>query len=179
MPNLSEKYKREVVPALQAAFGYKNTMAVPRIVKIVVNTGVGRLREDHQRTEIQKYLALLTGQRAAARPTKKAIASFKTREGLVVGYQVTLRGKRMYDFLTRLADGALPRTRDFKGIALRAVDAQGNLTLGIKEHIIFPEMIGEDYKLIFGFEATVVTSAHTRAEGIALLRLMGLPLQTE
>ena len=142
-----------------------------------MNCGVGRIRDEKDRTEIQKYLALITGQKAAPRAAKKAIASFKTREGLVIGYQVTLRGKRMFDFLTRLVSIALPRTRDFRGLDESSFDKKGNLTIGVKEHIVFPEMIGEDYRFLFGLEITVVTTARTRAEGIELLRLSGFPIK--
>ena len=179
MKTLQEQYYQEVVPALRKQFGYKNAMAVPKIEKIVVNIGTGRFREDKQKEEIQKYFAMITGQKASARPAKQAIASFKTREGLIVGYRVTLRGTRMYDFLTRLIRVALPRTRDFKGIPPTSFDRSGNLTLGVKEHTIFPEMVGEDYHFLFGFEITVVTSARRRAEGVVLLKLMGFPLQNE
>lgn len=176
---IGEKYTKDVVPHMKATFGYKNVMAVPRIEKVVVNCGVGRIRDEKEREEIQKFLALITGQKAAPRAAKKAIASFKTRQGLVIGYQVTLRGKRMEDFLTRLIHVALPRTRDFRGIERTSFDARGNLTLGIKEHIIFPEMIGEDYRFLFGLEITVVTSAHTREEGIELLHTIGFPIVRE
>ena len=152
-------------------------MAVPKVVKVVVGSGVGRLREDKQLEEIKKYLSAITGQIPSGRLAKKAIASFKTRIGLLVGYQVTLRGKRMYDFLSRLINVALPRTRDFKGIEVKSFDSKGNLTLGIKEHIVFPEMIGEDYRFLFGFEVTMVTTARSREEGIELIKLMGIPLQ--
>ena len=179
MKTFQEHYQKEVVPALREQFGYNNAMAVPKIEKVVVNIGTGRFREDTQQQEIQKYFAMITGQKASARPAKQAIASFKTREGMIVGYCVTLRGKRMYDFLTRLIRIALPRTRDFKGIPTASCDPSGNLTLGIKEHTIFPEMIGEDYHFLFGLEVTIVTSARSREEGIALLKLMGVPLQTE
>ena len=172
-----EKYKKEVMPAMQTKFTYGNVMAIPRIEKVVVNCGVGRIRDEKDRTEIQKYLALITGQKAAPRAAKKAIASFKTREGLVIGYQVTLRGKRMFDFLTRLVSVALPRTRDFRGLDESSFDKKGNLTIGVKEHIVFPEMIGEDYRFLFGLEITVVTTARTRAEGIELLRLSGFPIK--
>ena len=179
MKTLHEQYEKEVIPALRKEFGYKNAMAVPKIEKVVVNIGVGRFREDKQREEIQKYIAMITGQKANARPAKQAIASFKTREGMVVGYRVTLRGARMYDFLTRLIRIALPRMRDFKGIPTTAMDHSGNLTLGLKEHTIFPELIGEDYHFLFGLEVTIVTLARRREEGVALLKLMGFPLQTE
>jgi len=162
---------------MRTKFGYKNIMAIPRVWKVVVNCGVGKIREEKERDELQKFLALITGQKPAPRAAKKAIASFKTRQGLVIGYQVTLRGKRMYDFLSRLVNIALPRTRDFRGIDPKSFDPKGNLTIGIKEHIVFPEMIGEDYRFLFGFEATVVTSAKKREEGIELLRLLGFPIK--
>src|SRR3989344_2317103 len=111
MATLQEKYKKEVIPALQAKFGYKNTMAVPRLIKVVVTVGVGRLRDEKERQEVEKYLALITGQKVSPRPAEQAIAAFKTREGLIIGYQVTLRGWRMYDFIYRLVGVALPRTR--------------------------------------------------------------------
>ena len=174
---LQEKYNKDVVPALREKFGYKNIMAVPRIEKVVVGAGVGRFREEKQLEEIQKYLMLITGQKAARRGARQAIASFKTRRGMVVGYQITLRGKRMYDFLSRLVRIALPRTRDFRGIELKSFDQRGNLTIGIKEHIVFPEMIGEDYRFLFGFEVTVVTTAKKKEEGAELLRLIGFPIK--
>jgi len=177
MITLQEKYIKETIPALRAKFGYKNIMAVPKIEKAVVNIGIGRIREEKERSEIEKYLAMITGQKASARPAKQAIAAFKTRKGLVVGLQVTLRGKRMYDFLSRLVAIALPRTRDFRGIEEKSFDTKGNLTIGIREHIVFPEMIGEDYKMLFGMEVTVVTSARRREESIALLKLMGFPIR--
>ena len=109
---------------------------------------------------------------------KKAIASFKTREGLIIGFQATLRGKRMYDFLSRLINIALPRTRDFRGIEEKSFDQRGNLTIGIKEHIVFPEIIGEDYRFLFGFEVTVATSARKQEEGVQLLKLLGFPIKS-
>lgn len=174
---LQEKYIKEVIPAMREKFGYKNVMAIPKIEKVVINMGAGRFREDKEREEIQRWLALITGQKPAPRSVRKAIASFKTRLGLVVGYQVTLRAKRMYDFLSRLINAALPRTKDFRGIDPKSFDGKGNLTIGIKEHIIFPEMIGEDYRFLFGLEVTVVTTAKKREEGIELLRLIGFPIK--
>ncbi len=177
MESLQDKHIKKVIPAMQKKFGYKNVMAVPKVVKAVVNVGVGRIRDEKQHEEIRKYLALITGQKPAPRPAKKAIAAFKTRKGLVVGYQVTLRGKLMYDFLSRLINIALPRTRDFKGIEAGSFDTRGNLTIGIKEHIVFPEIIGEDYRFLFGLEVTVVTTAKKKEEGIELLKLMGFPIK--
>lgn len=174
---MQEKYLKEVIPALRTKFGYKNIMSVPRVVKIVVNSGTGKFRDDKQTEEIQRYLALITGQKSSPRPAKKAIASFKTREGMIVGYQVTLRGRRMYDFMSRLINLALPRTRDFQGIGSKSFDARGNLTVGIKEHIVFPEMIGEDYRFLFGLEVTIVTTANSKEGGITLLKLLGFPIK--
>ena len=163
---------------MKEKFGYRNVMAIPRLEKVVVNIGVGRLRDEKEREEVIRYLMLITGQRPHPRPAKQAIASFKTREGLVVGYRATLRGGRMYEFLARLIHIALPRTRDFRGISMTSFDAHGNLTIGIKEHIVFPEIIGEDYRFLFGFEVTVVTNAQTKLEGIELLRLFGFPIKS-
>lgn len=174
---LQEKYKKEVIPAMQVKFGYKNIMSIPKIEKVVINAGVGRIRDEKQHEEIRKYLALISGQKSAPRPAKKAIASFKTRQGLVIGYQVTFRGRRMYDFLSRLINIAFPRTRDFRGIDTKSFDSQGNLTIGIKEHIVFPELVGEDYRFLFGFEITVVTGAKKREEGMEFLKLMGFPIR--
>lgn len=178
MSNLQQKFRKEVIPAMRAKFGYKNVMQVPKIKKVVVNCGVGRIRDEKQLEEIRKYLTIITGQKPAPRPAKKAIASFKTRKGLIVGYQATLRGKRMYDFVSRLIDIALPRTRDFQGINSNSFDQRGNLTLGIKEHIVFPEMIGEDYHFLFGFEVTITATSKKKEEGVELLRLMGFPVKT-
>lgn len=174
---LREKYTKEIVPAMVKKFGYKNVMSVPKIEKIVVNVGVGRLRDPKEQQEVVKYVALITGQKPAPRAAKQAIAAFKTRKGLVVGYQVTLRGGRMYDFLSKLIHVAYPRTRDFQGVSEKGFDRRGNLTVGIKEHIVFPEMIGEDYRFLFGLETTVVMNARTKEEGVELLRLIGFPLR--
>ena len=125
--SLQEKYKKEIIPAMRKKFGYANVMAVPKIEKAVVNAGVGRFRDEKERQEVEKYLALITGQKASPRPAKKAIASFKTRQGLIIGFQVTLRGKCMYDFLSRLITIALPRTRDFRGLEEKSFDERGNL----------------------------------------------------
>ena len=177
MMNLKEKYHKETIPALKEKLSLKNIMAVPRIKKAVVNVGAGRITDEKQREELQKYLALITGQKPSPPAAKKAIASFKTRKGLIIGYKVTLRGKRMYDFLSRLINVALPRTRDFQGIERKSFDQEGNLTVGVKEHIVFPELIGEDYHFLFGLEVTIATDAGTREQGIELLKLMGFPIK--
>ncbi|OHA08972.1 MAG: 50S ribosomal protein L5 [Candidatus Sungbacteria bacterium RIFCSPLOWO2_01_FULL_59_16] len=177
MTDLQEQYRKAVIPAMQQEFGHKNAMAVPRIEKAVVNVGVGRLREEKQLEVVRRALTLITGQKPAPCPARKAIAAFKTRRGLVVGYRVTLRGQRMWDFLTRLIRVAIPRQRDFRGIPLEAFDPRGNLTIGFREHIVFPEMIGEDVPFIFGLEVTVVTTAKRRKEGVMLLKLLGFPIK--
>ncbi|MBI2021056.1 50S ribosomal protein L5 [Candidatus Giovannonibacteria bacterium] len=178
MLTIKEKYIKEAVPAMAKEFGYKSLMAVPRILKIVVNSGIGKLRDKKDAVEsLEKQLTLIVGQKLSPRPTKKAIASFKTREGMIVGYKATLRGERMWNFLDRLVLLAIPRTRDFRGISLNAVDHGGNLTIGIKEHIVFPEMIGEDVRSIFGFEVTIVTNAKKKNEAIELFKKLGFPFQ--
>jgi len=175
--SLQQKYKKEVVPKFMKEFGKKNPMAVPRIGKVVVNVGIGRIRDEKTQEMIQKALVLITGQKPSPRPARVAISAFKTRKGLIIGYMTTLRGRRMYDFLERLIGAAFPRTRDFRGIDEKSFDDKGNLTIGVKEHIVFPEMVGEDVRHIFGLEVTVVTTARKRNEGIALLRMMGFPIK--
>lgn len=175
--SLQKKYLAEVVPAMVRRFDFSNVMQVPKITKVVVNVGVGRIKDEKQLQEIIKMMTLITGQKPALMPAKKSVSAFKTRLGQIIGYKVTLRGKRMYDFIERLINVALPRERDFRGLDPKAFDRFGNLTIGIKEHIVFPEIIGEDYKFLFGFEITVVTNARKRERGIELLRLTGFPIK--
>jgi len=176
---LRETYEKKVIPSLEKEFGYTNKFRVPRIVKVVVNTGVGRYPDEKQREAIQQSLIKVTGQKPVPRQAKKSIASFKTRQGQIIGYSVTLRGKRMYDFLARFIQAALPRTRDFKGIRRTSFDENGNLTVGVKEHIVFPEMIGEDIRFLFGLEITIATNAESKKEGESLLRHLGFPIEQE
>lgn len=177
MNRLQEKYIKEVVPALQAEFGYKNALAAPKITKVTLNSGVGRLKQDQKLLEeIEKDLTLIAGQKAVYTKAKKAIASYKTRQGQIIGVKVTLRGTRMYDFLDKLIGLSLPRTRDFRGIPEKTVDKNGNLNIGVKEQIIFPEISHEQVKSIFGLEVCVTTSAKNQQEGLALFRLMGFPM---
>src|SRR3989344_4761858 len=171
------KYEKEIIKKIMKKHGYSSPLAVPRITKIVVNTGVGRLKDEKEKELVQKFTSMIAGQKAHARPAKKSIAAFKSREGMVIGYSATLRGKRMYDFLTRLIDMTLPRSRDFRGIAESSVDQFGNLSIGIREHIAFPEIIGEDVKTIFGLEATLVTNAKSRDEALELYRELGIPFK--
>ena len=167
---MQEYYFKKAIPEMQKAFGFKNINQVPKISSVSINIGTGRIKDEKQLEEIQRVLGLISGQKAVSRRAKKAIASFKTRIGMVIGYSVTLRGKRMYDFLDRFVHIALPRTRDFRGIPKKSFDARGNLTVGIKEHIVFPELIGEDVRFIFGLEVTIVTTAKKREYGIELLK---------
>lgn len=177
MHRLLEKYNKEVVPALKKEFEYENIMAIPKITKMIVNIGTGRIaRESKVVDSMAKDLALMTGQAPVRTKAKVAIASFKTRKGLEIGLKVTLRGQRMYDFMDRLINIVLPRTRDFRGIKLSSVDKFGNLTIGIKEHIVFPEVVLESSKNIFGLGITVVSTAKTKEEAEKLFRLMGFPL---
>lgn len=184
MLTLQEKYKKEVIPALKKKFGYKNDLAVPRLEKVAVNTGFGRLIAGKTSAEQKKIqdavlqdLSLITGQRPILTKIKKSIAGFKVREGMPVGAMVTLRKKKMQDFLARLINISLPRSRDFRGIDPKSVDKNGNLTIAVKEHIAFPEIMPEKAKTIFGFEVTVVTTAKTKEEGLNLLRLLGFPIK--
>lgn len=164
---------------LKGAFSYANAMQAPRIVKVVVSTGTGKIKDKNHIQLIQDRLARITGQKAAPRGAKQSIASFKLREGDIIGYQVTLRGERMRQFLDKLIHIALPRTRDFRGLAVGAIDEMGNYTMGIKEHTIFPETSDEELKDVFGLAITIVTTAQTKKEAEALLRHIGLPLQKQ
>lgn len=178
MPHIKEKYYKTVIPGMMKKFGYKTPMEVPKVLKVVVNSGTGKIKDNKDAVlSVEKHLGLITGQKPSPRPAKKAISSFKTREGEIIGYKVTLHGGKMYDFIDRLINLAIPRTRDFGGISLSSIDNGGNLTFGIKEHIVFPETTGEDVKNIFGFEVTIVTNSKTKNEAISLLKLLGFPLK--
>jgi len=186
MMKLRDKYYQEVVPAMMEKFNYKNKMAVPKLVKVVVNTGFGKLIGGKLPAEQKKIyeailhdLSLICGQYPAITRARRSISGFKVKKGLPVGAKVTLRRQRMYDFLERLIHIALPRTRDFRGISPRSIDKGGNLTIGIKEHIVFPEISPESVKVMFGFEVTVVTSAQSREEGIELFKLLGFPIKED
>ena len=178
MSRLMTKYRKEVIPALQKDFGVDNIMAVPRITKVTINTGIGKIVKDAKDFErVARDITLLACQKPITRKAKKSVSSFKTRQGMVVGYSVTLRGTRMYDFIDRLISIALPTSRDFRGIDLGNIDKAGNLNLGIREHNIFPEVTYESLKDIFGLHVNVTTTAKNKERGIALLRYMGFPLK--
>lgn len=185
MLRLKEKYQKEIIPEMMKKFGYKNTMAVPNIEKVVVNTGFGRLLSGKTSEEQKKIqdailgdLSLIVGQRPILTRAKKSVSGFKIRKGMAVGVRVTLRGRKMYDFLERLINIGLPRSRDFRGIDQKSFDNKGNLTIGIKEHITFPEVSPEKVKNIFGFEVTTATTAKSKEEGLELLKLIGFPIKS-
>ncbi|MDO8566575.1 MAG: 50S ribosomal protein L5 [bacterium] len=174
--SITKQRQQSAYLALAEAFGYTSPMQGPRIVKIVISSGVGKKRDKKQLEVIQDRLARITGQKASARPAKVSIASFKVREGDTVGLQVTLRGARMFDFIDKLIHIALPRTRDFRGLSIKSIDEMGNFTIGLKENTIFPETSDEDLKDVFGLAITVVTTATSKAEAEAFFRHLGMPL---
>ncbi len=184
MPSLKEKYIKEAVPEMIKTLGSKNSMAVPSIRKVVLNSSFGKLvvgKTGGEREKIQNLivqdLSLIAGQKANLVKSKKSIAGFKLREGLEIGAVVTLRKSRMWDFLERLVYLSLPRSRDFKGLNLKSIDKKGNLSIGFKEHIMFPEIFTEKEKTIFGLEVTVVVKAKNKEEGLALYKLLGFPMK--
>ncbi len=176
MISVKEK-SNKAFDVLKEAFGYKNKMQSPKIVKVVVSSGVGSQKDKKKLELIADRLAKITGQKAAVRGAKQSISNFKTRQGDTVGYQITLRGKRMVEFLDRLLNIALPRTRDFRGISAKGIDAVGNYTLGIKEHVIFPETSDEDIKDVFGLAITVVTTSKDAKETRQYLEHIGFPFK--
>jgi large subunit ribosomal protein L5 len=163
--------------ALKETFGYKNKLQAPKLVKVVLSTGTGKIKDKKKVELIQDRLAKISGQKTAPRGAKKSIATFKVRQGDIIGYQVTLRGARMYDFLDKLVHIALPRSRDFRGLTPEAIDAMGNMTIGIKEHTIFPEASDENLTDVFGFAITIVSTAKDKKEAAAFYRHLGVPLQ--
>jgi len=166
-----------IYDSLKDTFGYANTMQSPRIDKVIISTGTGKIDDKKKLELIQDRLAKITGQKASPRAARQSIASFKLREGDIIGYQVTLRGQRMQHFLDKLIHIAIPQTRDFRGLNTTAIDEMGNITLGIKEHSIFPETSDEELSNVFGLAITIVTTATTKEEAEALLRHIGLPLK--
>jgi len=188
MKTLLEKYTKEVVPVMREKFGYKNIYAVPKIVKIVLNSGVGKTinarkgketvqNEEDLIKDLISEFALITGQKPQIIRSKKSISGFKLRQGMISGVRVTLRGRRMYDFLSRLINIAFPRSRDFRGLEEKSVDAGGNMTVGIQEQIIFPEIPHDKVRQIWGMEVSIVTTAKNREEGLGLLKQLGIPFK--
>lgn len=179
MMRLREKYVKEVIPQMKEKFGYRNDLAVPRIEKVVVNVGFNRdVSGDKNKLKIiEDNLARITGQKPVFTRAKKAISAFKIRQGMMVGMMVTLRGERMYDFVDKLVNVTMPRFRDFRGLLSESVDGRGNLTVGIKEHLAFPEIKADGLEFIHGLEVVVQTTAKARKEGLELLRLLGFPFK--
>lgn len=176
VPRLKKLYQEYIIPEMMKRFGYKNVMQVPRLVKIVINMGVGQATQDPKLLEMaMKELAKITGQQPVIRRARKSISNFKLRAGMAIGCKVTLRRERMYEFLDRLINAAIPRIRDFRGLSDKSFDGRGNYTLGIKEHVIFPEINVDEVERIFGMDITIVTTAKTDEEAYELLRLFGMP----
>jgi len=175
---LKERYDKDVVPALQKEFDYTNIMQVPRLHKVSVNIGVGEgARDNKQLDAATRDLATVTGQKPVVRKAKKSINQFKIRQGDSIGVMVTLRGNRMYEFLDRVMNAALPRVRDFQGVSRTAFDGRGNYNLGVREQLIFPEIEYDKIDKLRGMEISIVTSARTDEEGRRLLQLLGMPLR--
>ena len=178
IPRLKRQYREELVPRLQQELGYENPMEVPRFEKVVLNVGVGEAARDAKALDgAIEDLTTITGQRPLVTKARKSIASFKLREGMSIGVKVTLRGDRMWEFLDRLIATALPRIRDFRGLDPNAFDGRGNYTIGITEQLVFPEIDYDKVQAVRGMDVTVVTTARTDEEGLALPRALGFPLQ--
>jgi large subunit ribosomal protein L5 len=178
MSRLKTLYRQDLIPRLTERFSYRNVMQVPQLSKIVLNMGLGEAIQNIKILDSAvDELALIAGQRPVVTRARKSIASFKLRAGVSIGCRVTLRGERMYDFFTKLVNIALPRVRDFRGVSGKAIDGRGNYSLGIKEHIIFPEIDYDKIDKIKGLNITVVTTAQTDEEGKELLKLMGMPFR--
>jgi large subunit ribosomal protein L5 len=180
MLRMQERYKEAVVPALMEEFHYSSPMQVPRLIKVVVNVGVGEALNDAKALDnAVRDISVITGQRPVVTRARKSIAGFKLREGRAIGAKVTLRGQRMYDFLDRLVNVALPRQRDFRGVSPEAFDGRGNYTLGLTEQLLWPEIRYDSIDKLRGMEISIVTTAQTDEEGRRLLELLGMPLRRQ
>ena len=177
---LVEKYKKEIVPKLKEKFGYKNNMQAPKIEKVVLNVGIGKHSKDKAYVEgVIRNITRITGQKPVLTKAKKAISAFKTRQGMIVGCSVSLRGKRMNDFIEKLVNISFPRIRDFRGISEKHVDRTGNITIGFKEHLAFPEINADEVDNIHGLEVCIATSAKNSEEGLELFKLLGFPFKKD
>jgi large subunit ribosomal protein L5 len=175
-PRLKEKYSREVVPVLMKDFNYSSVMRVPRIEKVVINIGLGEAIQNPKALEgAERDLSIISGQHPVITRARKSIASFKLRAGMPIGMKVTLRGRRMYEFLDRLLNAVLPRIRDFRGVSRNSFDGKGNYSLGMKDQLVFPEIDYDKVDKARGFEITIVTTARSDEEGRRLLELLGMP----
>jgi large subunit ribosomal protein L5 len=177
---LKEKYQKEIVPKIKSDLGLKNNMLVPCLDKVVLNVGFGRhFKEKEYIASVEKGLFKISGQKPVMTKAKKSISAFKIREGLVIGAKVTLRGERMYDFVEKLVNITFPRVRDFRGISAKAIDNKGNMTIGFKEHVCFPEIKAEEIDNIFGLEVCLSLKSRTKAEGLAFFTALGFPFKKE
>lgn len=177
---LQELYKKEIVPKLIEKFGYDNKMAVPKMVKAAINVGVGKNTKDKAYIDnVVSSLSRITGQKPVLCKSKKSISAFKVREGNIVGVMVTLRGKKMYNFIEKLINITFPRVRDFRGIKSKGLDKQGNFSIGFKEHLAFPEIKADEVEKTHGLEISIATTAKSKEEGFELLKLMGFPFKNE
>ncbi len=185
MTGLKEKYQKEIVPELKKELGLKNLLECPKVEKVVLNVGVGNwVTKDTSRKEevlkkVSEDLKMITGQKPQPVPAKKSISGFSLREGMPIGLKVTLRKDRMYSFIDRFVHVVLPRVRDFQGVQRSSIDKSGNLTIGLKEQVVFPEIYADDTDFFFGVEVTITTSAKNKEEGIALLGKIGIPFQKQ
>ena len=179
MARLKEKYLNELRPALVERFTYENALQAPRLVKVVINMGVGEAKDNPKVLDAAvKDMTLIAGQRPVITKARKSVASFKIREGMSIGCKVTLRGKRMYEFLDKLMNVALPRVRDFRGVSPKSFDGRGNYSLGLREQLIFPEINYDQVDKVRGMDIIIVTTAKSDEEARELLRLMGMPFRT-
>lgn len=177
---LKELYKKEIMPRMKERFGFKSDLSAPKLIKAVINVGFGRHTKEKSYIEnVEKNLARITGQKPVLTKAKKSISAFKIREGDIVGSKVTMRGDRMYDFIEKLINISFPRVRDFRGLDKKNVDRTGVLTVGLKEHLAFPEIKADDVENIHGLEISIVTTAKSREEGFELFKLMGFPFKKE
>ncbi len=175
---LQEAYNKKIKKALQEKFGYSNALAIPKIVKISLNVGVGRFTKDKTYVDgVVSTLTRITGQKPVLTKSRKSISAFKVREGQIVGVMATLRGTRMYDFLEKLINVTYPRVRDFRGVDEKIIDRTGNLSYGFREHLSFPEVKADEVDNVHGLEITISTTAKTRAEGLELFKLIGFPFK--
>lgn len=177
MNKFKEKFNKVAVPGMNKKFGYKNSLAAPKIIKIVVSAGIGSFKDEAKKEAALKSFTHIVGQKPLINKAKKSIASFKLRQGMPIGYSATLRGSRMYDFLEKLVNVAIPRVRDFRGLEQRLVDQTGNMSIGFKEHISFPESAGEDVRSAFGLGVTIITTAKNKEEAFEMLKLAGFPFK--
>jgi len=178
--NFKDIYKKQIVPQLMKELGYKNIFQVPRVQKVVLNVGLGRGLKDATFIDtVESTLLRISGQKPLKTKARKAISNFKIRAGMVIGMKVTLRGQRMYDFVEKLIKVTLPRIRDFRGLPVTLLDKNGNLNIGIKEHIAFPEIKADEIEKLHGLEVAIVTNAKTKKDGLALFKALGFPFKED